>query len=148
MTNVSIRAGSMPVPSSVLVSTDGETIGGDGTALNPLRLINAPVTEVERITAGSDPVTVSGDVPLTIGSTNITLGTRVFNLEDGEEDGFEKTITFTPTNTVTFRINATFNADAGFDHITMVPNEGGGATLVWDATNACWVLIATTGTPA
>lgn len=149
MTNVAIRAGGAPVQSEVLVSVDGTSIAGNGSARDPLHSIGAPDVEPQRV--GSSPVQpgeINATVPLTFGSSNTGIGVVQFNLADGETDGYEKTIALNPTPGATMRVNATFAPTAGYDRVNF-PAEGGGMVVVWDGTNEWWDLVSTyNGTPA
>ncbi len=149
MTNVSIRRGGMPVPSDVLVSCDGTTIGGDGSARNPIHAIGEPDTEVERSgTSAITPGDFNGTSPVAIGYSNTGIGLVQFTLADGETDGFQKSIGINPSGGATYRVNGSF--PTGFTQVNF-PDSGGGMLLVWDATNdtPCWQIISVNdGTPA
>ena len=91
MTNTQIRAGGAPVASEVLVSTDGITIQGNGSARDPLRTADPFVSsQLERVSATSgQPGTFDAAIPLSIFGTAGT-GLKQVTLPDGEVDGFQK----------------------------------------------------------
>lgn len=150
MTNVSIRAGGMPVPSEVLVSTDGTTIQGDGSARNPLRAVGEGDPVLERV-IGDDVTAATCDPTIDISIVKATNSVPAaffpINLADGEEDGFQKTIVIEEFATVDAdKFHLLCSLD-GFTYISY-PNTGGGAVLIWDAEAGFWRMAAlAAGTP-
>lgn len=157
MTNVAIRAGGMPVPSDVLVSTDGTTIQGDGSARNPLHAGSGATSVV------ADGITIQGngttDSPLQAIGTGEFISTNVSTVIDPDipvslvnrpsggaggvtladpgadtPDNFLKQIACLPyvdgiPGAVAYVISCTLRG--GFSSINVI-TEGGGVTLLWD----------------
>lgn len=140
MTNVSLRAGGNPVPSSVLVSTDS-TIDGDGTAQNPLRVVGEGVPVFERV-VGEDSEDLACDPAIDLSfvqwNSGINLNIFTLNLADGTVDGFQKTIVIARFGVL--GVNPKFSLVCSLDGFTQIdyPHTGGGCILIWDADVGVW----------
>lgn len=143
MPDVKVTDNGPPVPSTILVNVDNETVFGDGSLEHPLRASGAaPAPTVENLTLNLGPYAVDATSDVTF----VTYGgpvpefppaTIVVTLPDGTVDGFQKVVVFNPTGgIISYQLTPT-----NFANGTSIDYDEGTATFVWSTVAGAWYLL-------
>ena len=143
MTNVSIRRGGSPASADAIVSTDGSTILGDGTARNPLHTNSQVPSSLERVTAVAAVANIDADVDLSFvyAQSGVQPANCIVNLPDGTIDGQIKQVIlgYAPAIDADYwRLTCTLDSSVNPSGYLQFAAGGGGATLGWDDEEGFW----------
>lgn len=145
MSDYQSRAGGVPTLSRTLVNVDNLTMFGNGAIDAPLRAAGGAGGAPQYLAVTSSTGIANGTAPTTFvsyaGLPHEGPATETITLEDGLEDGFAKIVTFTAALNTEWVLEPT-NFLSGTS-ITFA--AGGAARLIWDATQAGWILASMQG---
>lgn len=130
-----------PVPSTLLVNVDNETVFGDGSLEHPLRCTGGGTVQSVSVTGAAVSVNGSSSVSFVHPSASGPLSV-VVTLDDATIDGFQKTVTLGAADAYDYTLQPT-NFLSG-SNVTF-PATGGAALLVWSETDGGWYLVSTEG---